>query len=113
MIFLASDKAWLVSYKHPYDVSKNDQNNQYPLMFNLCKSFSKRIDAEKHSLKLQIDTFKKMIKNANSINSNYNIRKKQRIYKDMSKDIMISRLMIAKLSKKLRNIEDEHPEWMI
>lgn len=89
-------KKWVVEYKFPFGVKHIDDEVQSGPPSWSDNRFERRIDAEKLSLKNQIQYIKV------EQHSEYNKLDKETIFE-----------IIKKLEQKLEKIEEEHPEWLI
>ena len=111
-----SSKGYSVSKEYPYEVTKNvDNGDNHLIWFERYNShqYDNRMEAEKGSLEA-------LVKHHNKLYFRYAIEPTQYKRRPMAFNgynnptrANSAKVLLDKFKSKLKNIEEEHPEWMI
>lgn len=105
-----------VSKEHPYEVSKNMDDDTNPMIwFDRYNShqYTNRMEAEKSSLELLVKYYNKMY--YNYVITPARFKRRQDTFTGYNNSLKAKsvKVLLDKHKDKLKNIEEEHPEWLI
>lgn len=112
-------ESYTVSSVFPYVVSRKIEEEQDRLWFDYYCGiniyYATRLEAEKNSIALMIEFHKKQLQTFKSVSSIH--KKKKNIFNGYYRPNKIkyfeTKKLIETLQYALKNIEEEHPEWLI